>query len=55
MKKAVSIAEAKDIVGVSRTRIYQEIKAGKLLIRKVGRRTLIELDELDRWLDNLPR
>ena len=47
-------AEAARAVCVSPTTIKQEIAAGRLLIRKVGRRTLIRREDLELWLDGLP-
>jgi excisionase family DNA binding protein len=34
--------------------IYQEIQAGRLRARKLGRRTLILAADLSAWLANLP-
>lgn len=51
---AYGISTAARAVGVSETTIKQEIAAGRLAIRKSGRRTLIRRDDLVRWLDALP-
>lgn len=40
--------------GLTRTRIFEEIAAGRLKARKSGRRTLILRSELERYLNNLP-
>jgi len=40
--------------GFSRSRVYVEIKAGKLDARKAGRRTLVTRASLDALLDALP-
>jgi len=40
--------------GLGRTRVYQEIKMGRLSARKVGRRTLITIDDAEDWLRRLP-
>ena len=40
--------------GIGRTRTYAEIAAGRLLARKVGRRTLILKRDADAWLNSLP-
>lgn len=40
--------------GVGRTKVYQEIKAGKLKAKKAGKRTLIQEDEAERWANELP-
>lgn len=47
--------EAAAEIGRSRTRIFRAIKDGELSARKDGRATLIEGDELARWLRSLPR
>jgi len=51
---AYSVATAAIAVGVSETVIKQEIAAGRLSIKKVGRRTLIRRTDLQTWLDSLP-
>ena len=38
---------------LGRTRIYQEISAGRLRIMKVGARTLISREAADEWRRNL--
>jgi excisionase family DNA binding protein len=40
--------------GIGRTRAYEEIHAGRLKARKVGRRTIITLDDAEEWLSRLP-
>lgn len=40
--------------GIGRSLAYKEIEAGRLRIKKVGRRTLITMDEARNWLANLP-
>jgi excisionase family DNA binding protein len=51
---AVSIADAVRLAGVGRTTIYAEIREGRLVARKVGKRTLIGRDDLAEWLTKLP-
>ena len=51
---AYSIADAAKAAGVGRTLIYQEIKAGRLRVRKCGKRTIIPADDLRAWLNKLP-
>jgi len=41
-------------LGISRITIYREAQAGRLTLRKAGRRTLIERTEQARWLAALP-
>ncbi len=51
---AYSIGEVSDLTGVGRTTVFAEIKAGRLLVRKLGRRTLILDEDLRAWLAALP-
>lgn len=51
---AYSIAQAVELTGVGRTKIYQAIKDGSLTPRKFGARTLILRDDLQRFLQSLP-
>jgi hypothetical protein len=46
--------KASEITGVSRTRIFEEIRDGALTARKAGKSTIIEIDELRRWVRSLP-
>jgi hypothetical protein len=46
--------EAAVSAGVSRTRIFEAIRDGALIARKAGKSTVIELDELRRWIRSLP-
>lgn len=50
----LTIHEAKALAGVGRSTIYEEIRAGRLAARKLGRRTLILSDDLSAWLASLP-
>jgi hypothetical protein len=52
---AIAIEEAPRIVGVSRTRIFEAIRRSELSARKAGRSTIIEVDELRRWVNSLPK
>ena len=47
---AVPIPEAARLSGCGRSTLYSEIKSGNLKIRKVGRRTIVALDDLRAWL-----
>ena len=40
--------------GLGRTRTYDEIKSGRLRVRKCGRKTLIAEDDAEQWLASLP-
>jgi excisionase family DNA binding protein len=47
---AVPIPEAARLGGVGRSTLYAEISKGNLKIRKVGRRTIVAMDDLKTWL-----
>ncbi len=49
-KLAYGISEAVKATNVGRSRLYEEIRAGKLKTFKVGTRTLIAANELTAWL-----
>jgi excisionase family DNA binding protein len=46
--------EAAESAGVSRTRIFEAIRDGTLTARKAGKSTVIEIEELRRWVRSLP-
>ena len=50
---ALSMADAAKATGLSRSRLYIEVAAGRLRIKKAGRRTLVTLSELTRFLNSL--
>jgi len=52
---AFSIAEFAVWAGISRSQVYKEIVAGRLVPDKVGRRTVIWKSEAERWRANLPK
>ena len=54
-KDACSISETAEISGLGRTKIYEEIKAGRLIARKVGDRTIILRTDREAYLSALPR
>tara|TARA_R110000824_G_scaffold399843_1_gene606007 strand:- start:95142 stop:95336 length:195 start_codon:yes stop_codon:yes gene_type:complete len=47
---AVPITEAARLGGIGRSTIYAEISKGNLKIRKVGRRTIVAMEDLRAWL-----
>ena len=50
----LSIKEVCRITGLSRTLICAQIRLGKLIARKAGRRTLVMRSDLRKWLEQLP-
>jgi excisionase family DNA binding protein len=51
---AYSIQDVTKLTGLGRSYIYEEIRDGRLLIRKAGRRSLVLPDDLKAWLASLP-
>ena len=52
---AYSVPEAMLALGLCRDSIYRLIKDGRLVARKVGRRTLILASDLEAFTKSLPR
>jgi excisionase family DNA binding protein len=53
-KLAYSIVDIAKLVGIGRSLIFEEVKAGRLPVKKAGRRTLVLDADLSAWLSNLP-
>jgi excisionase family DNA binding protein len=53
-KQAFSIDEFAQQFSIGKTKIYQEIKEGRLCAVKSGHRTLITMEAAKEWLSNLP-
>jgi excisionase family DNA binding protein len=51
---ALTVAEACAAARIGRTTLYEAIKCGDLVAAKYGRKTLIRVDDLRRWLAGLP-
>jgi len=54
-RAAHSIAETCALTGIGRDTLYGAIRSGKLIARKLGRRTLITEGDLRRFLESLPK
>ena len=50
-----SVHEAAKAAGIGLTKLREEIRAKRLIARKLGKRTLINADDLNAWAANLPR
>jgi Helix-turn-helix domain len=48
-KRGYNVREFARIYGIGITSTYEEIKAGRLKIRKVGRRTVIATEDAEAW------
>jgi excisionase family DNA binding protein len=51
---AYPIERVPAVTGLTRTKVYEAVRAGRLAARKVGRSTLIEHAELMRFVQALP-
>lgn len=54
LKLGLSIDESVQASSIGRTKIYEAIGSGKLIAKKVGRRTIILPKDLETYLDSLP-
>jgi excisionase family DNA binding protein len=50
---AYAVPEFCQLAGIGRSTLYEEIKAGRIAVVKVGRRTLITAEEGRAWLRRL--
>ena len=50
----VRIPEALRISGISRASLYREQAAGRIVFRKYGRATLVDVASLRRFMDAMP-
>jgi excisionase family DNA binding protein len=50
-----SVHEAAKAAGIGLTKLRQEIRENRLVARKLGKRTLINVEDLNTWAANLPR
>lgn len=44
------VVEFARAVGIGRSAAYEEVRAGRLRVAKVGRRTIVPVAEAQRWL-----
>jgi excisionase family DNA binding protein len=54
-RAAFSVAEVSVQTGLGRDSLYAAIRSGRLVARKLGRRTLITEQDLHRFLASLPK
>lgn len=50
----IRVKEAKKIIGLGHTALYNEINEGRLSVKKAGRKTLIAMDAIHAWFAALP-
>lgn len=51
---AYAIEDVPAVTGLTRTRVFEAIRQKQLTARKCGRRTLVEVAELQRFIATLP-
>jgi hypothetical protein len=51
---AYAIEDAPAVTGIPRTKIFEAVRNKQLMVRKVGRTTIVEHPELLRFLMSLP-
>ena len=51
---AVSIPRAAEMIGIGRSSLYKLFSEGKIQPRKSGKRTLVLVEDLERYINNLP-
>lgn len=51
---AVGVPEAAEMIGIGRSSLYTLFREKKLAPRKSGKRTLILVEDLRRYVDSLP-
>lgn len=52
-RRLYPLMEAAEQLGVGRSTIYELIGSGQIEVVKIGRRTLVPADSLDRYVDRL--
>jgi excisionase family DNA binding protein len=53
-KGAFSVNELVCEIGIGKTKIYEEMRNGRIRARKSGRRTIVPASEVERYLRSLP-
>jgi len=48
-----TITEARRLIGLSHSKIYEELNSGRLRAVKCGRRTLVPHEALEEWIASL--
>jgi excisionase family DNA binding protein len=53
-KLSVTVPEAAEMIGIGRSSLYALFKEKKITPRKSGKRTLILVEDLKHYVENLP-
>jgi excisionase family DNA binding protein len=49
-----SIEEFAELTGVGRSSVYKALRSGCLTARKIGKRTIIAAEDVEKWFARLP-
>ena len=52
---AYSVDEAAQSAGIGLTKLREEIREGRLVARKIGKRTVVTVTDLAAWAAQLPK
>ena len=53
-KLSVTIPEAVSMTGIGRSKLYILARDGKITFRKIGKRTIVLVSDLERLVNSLP-
>jgi len=51
---SLTLDDAAEATGLSRTRLFEAVREKKLTVRKDGKATIVEIDEMRRYIRSLP-
>lgn len=54
-KQAYTVNETIKEIGIGRSKLYAEIKAGKIVPRKIGKKTIFLAKDIEGYLNALPK
>jgi hypothetical protein len=54
-QQALTVSQFQKLASIGRTKTYHEIKCGRLVARKIGRKTVILVADARTYLENLPK
>ena len=52
--RALTVEQVLNYAGICRPRFYAEVRAGRLIARKIGRRTFVLASDLEQYLASRP-
>ena len=53
-RRVLTIADFLQRYNIGRTSFYEQVAAGKLTLRKLGKKSLVTVDDAEKWLASLP-